>query len=126
MVSSRTSHVAPSGDIPDRYARVSGDNSPVHLDEQLARSVGLPGVILHGMYLFGVAMRVGSVEVDEDPRRVKSAAARFSAPAVPDCELLIEAVTTSREPDDIEIAIRMSQRNVDVLSAAKVIARPDQ
>lgn len=126
MVSSRTSHVTPSSDIPARYARVSGDNSQVHLDEQMARSVGLPGVILHGMYLFGLAMRVGSVDVDEDPRRVKSAAARFSAPAVPDCELLVEAVTTSQGPEDIEIAIRMSQRDVDVLSAAKVTARPAQ
>lgn len=31
------------------YAEASGDRNPIHLDEAVARSVGLPGVIVHGM-----------------------------------------------------------------------------
>lgn len=33
-----------------QYAAASGDHNPIHSDEAVARSVGLPGVIAHGMY----------------------------------------------------------------------------
>jgi acyl dehydratase len=33
------------------YAEASGDHNPIHLDEQVAKKVGLPGVIAHGMYI---------------------------------------------------------------------------
>lgn len=35
--------------MPARYAEASGDRNPIHLDEAVARAVGLPGVINHGM-----------------------------------------------------------------------------
>jgi acyl dehydratase len=38
-----------------RYAAASGDHNPIHQDEDVARSVGLPGVIAHGMYTMGLA-----------------------------------------------------------------------
>jgi acyl dehydratase len=109
------SSFTPGADVPARYARVSGDDSAVHLDEQLARSVGLPGVILHGMYLFGLVMRAASADVDADPRRVRSASARFTAPAVPGSELSVCSTAV-----DGDVAIRMSQRGVDVLTAQVV------
>ena len=37
------------------YARASGDMNPIHLDERFARSVGLPGVIAHGMLQMSIA-----------------------------------------------------------------------
>ncbi len=40
-----------------RYAAVSGDHNPIHQDEDVARSVGLPGVIAHGMYTMALAAR---------------------------------------------------------------------
>ena len=40
-----------------RYAGASGDHNPIHQDEQVARSVGLPGVIAHGMYTMALAAR---------------------------------------------------------------------
>jgi acyl dehydratase len=39
------------------YAQASGDHNPIHQDEQVARSVGLPGVIAHGMYTMALAAR---------------------------------------------------------------------
>ena len=40
-----------------RYAAASGDHNPIHQDEDVARSVGLPGVIAHGMYTLALVGR---------------------------------------------------------------------
>jgi acyl dehydratase len=40
-----------------RYAAASGDDNPIHQDDAVARSVGLPGVIAHGMYTMALAGR---------------------------------------------------------------------
>ncbi len=42
------------------YAEASGDRNPIHLDSGFARSVGLPGVIVHGMLQMGFAARVAA------------------------------------------------------------------
>ena len=42
------------------YAAASGDHNPIHQDEEVARSVGLPGVIAHGMYTLALAARAVS------------------------------------------------------------------
>ena len=63
------------------YAAASGDQNPIHQDEQFARSVGLPDVIAHGMWTMGA---VGSV-VEEwagDGGRVVEFGARFTKPVV--------------------------------------------
>ena len=36
------------------YAEASGDHNPIHLDDQFARTVGLPGVIAHGLLQMGL------------------------------------------------------------------------
>ena len=43
-----------------RYAAASGDQNPIHQDEGVATSVGLPGVIAHGMYTMALAARAVS------------------------------------------------------------------
>lgn len=40
-----------------RYAEASGDHNPIHQDEAVARGVGLPGVIAHGMLTMALAAR---------------------------------------------------------------------
>jgi acyl dehydratase len=39
------------------YAEASGDDNPIHQDDEVARAVGLPGVIAHGMYTMALAAR---------------------------------------------------------------------
>jgi len=39
------------------YAAASGDHNPIHQDDEVARSVGLPGVIAHGMFTMALAAR---------------------------------------------------------------------
>ena len=63
------------------YARASGDQNPIHQDEEVARSVGLPGVIAHGMYTLALAARYVDEEVGE-PGRIAQIGAKFTRPVV--------------------------------------------
>ena len=77
-------------DQPTRYAAASGDDFAIHLDDEFARHVGLPGRIVHGLCTMAFAGRavLEAAGVD-DPRAVRRIAVRFSAPLFPG-----ESVTT--------------------------------
>ena len=67
-----------------RYAGASGDLNPIHWDPAAAASVGLPGVIAHGMLTMGAAARVLTAWAG-DPAAVVEYGTRFSSPVpVPD------------------------------------------
>ena len=73
-----------AGDQPDRYAAASGDDFAIHLDDDFARAVGLPGRIVHGLCTMAFAARaVLEAAAVDDPRRVRRVAVRFSAPLFP-------------------------------------------
>jgi acyl dehydratase len=73
-----------------RYAAASGDDFAIHLDDEFARRVGLPGRIVHGLCTMAFAGRavLDAAGID-DPHAVKRIAVRFSAPLFPG-----ESVTT--------------------------------
>ena len=77
-------------DQPVRYAAASGDDFAIHLDDEFARRVGLPGRIVHGLCTMALAGRavLEAAGVD-DPHAVRRVAVRFSAPVFPG-----ETVTT--------------------------------
>jgi acyl dehydratase len=73
-----------------RYAAASGDHFAIHLDDDFARQVGLPGRIVHGLCTMAFAGRaVLEAAGVADPRAVRRIAVRFSAPLFPG-----ESVTT--------------------------------
>lgn len=79
-------HVA--ADQPQRYAEASGDRFAIHLDDAFARSVGLPGRIVHGLCTMAFAGRAALEAAGRsDPRDVSRLAVRFSAPLFPDSTL---------------------------------------
>ena len=67
-----------------RYAAASGDDFAIHLDDDFARSVGLPGRIVHGLCTMAFTGRavLEAAGVD-DPGAVRRLAVRFSAPLFP-------------------------------------------
>jgi acyl dehydratase len=67
-----------------RYAAASGDHFAIHLDDEFARSVGLPGRIVHGLCTMAFTGRavLEAAGVD-DPARIGRLAVRFSAPLFP-------------------------------------------
>lgn len=78
----RTYEVKPDQNM--LYAEGSGDFFPIHVDNEFARSVGLPGVILHGMCTLGMTLQeLIDGLFKGDPARVKRVQVRFSKVAVP-------------------------------------------
>ncbi len=64
--------------------RLCGDRNPLHADPALARRLGLPAPILHGLCTWGVACRAILRTICEyDPTLLRSFEGRFSAPALP-------------------------------------------
>jgi acyl dehydratase len=64
-----------------RYAGASGDFNPIHWSDRVATSVGLPGVVAHGMYTLALASRALTGWVG-DPARVVTFGGRFTKPVV--------------------------------------------
>jgi acyl dehydratase len=67
-----------------RYAEASGDPMPIHLDEKFAKSVGLPGIIIHGLCTMAFTS-VAAIEsfCPDDPTRLRRLAVRFAKIALP-------------------------------------------
>ncbi|HLA23866.1 MAG TPA: MaoC/PaaZ C-terminal domain-containing protein [bacterium] len=70
-------------DQPARYAAASGDTGAYHLDEEAARAVGLPGVIMHGMCTMAFACRALIEHAGDDSTRLRRLAVRFARPVRP-------------------------------------------
>ena len=64
------------------YADASGDHNPIHVNEEFARSVGLPGTIAHGLLGMGVLAEAVSVWAGGTDR-LASISCRFSKPLLP-------------------------------------------
>ena len=66
-----------------RYAGASGDFNPIHYRDEVAVSVGLPGVLAHGMLTMGLAVQP-VVDWVGDPARVVDYQVRFTRPVLVD------------------------------------------
>jgi acyl dehydratase len=69
-----------------RYAGASGDFNPIHYRDDVAHSVGLPGVLAHGMLTMGLAIQP-VVDWAGDPARVIDYQVRFTRPVPVDPDL---------------------------------------
>ena len=108
--------VTPDRYAAQRYAGASRDFTPFHLDAELARAIGLPGIILHGLYTYGQLARGLLEPFDGDPRALRSLAARFRRPAVPERELAVRGRSRRLTRIGSRSPARSSQDGREVLS----------
>jgi acyl dehydratase len=81
-----------------RYAEASGDPMPIHLDDAVARSVGLPGIIIHGLCTMAFCGRALIESVaGADPTRLRRLAVKFSRPVLPGQEITVRIHAVDRE-----------------------------
>jgi acyl dehydratase len=80
--------VTPDRYLTVRYAGASGDFNPIHIDEEFARSVGLPGRILHGLWTMAQVARA-QTEAAGGPERLKRLSVQFRGMGVPEQEVVV-------------------------------------
>jgi len=67
-----------------RYKEASGDPNPIHVDENVARMAGLPGIIVHGLCTMAFTSKIAINKLCAgDPTRLKRLRVRFSRPVLP-------------------------------------------
>lgn len=96
------------------YADASGDHNPIHLDPEFARSVGLPGVIAHGMLQMGILATLAVEAAGGDPRRLRRIGCRFAGMVAPGETITFEA---GLEGDRVALGARRADGEM-VLSKA--------
>jgi acyl dehydratase len=82
--------VTPDRYLTVRYAGASGDFNPIHIDEEFARSVGLPGRILHGLWTMAQVARA-QTEAAGGPERLKRLSVQFRGMGVPEQEVVVSS-----------------------------------
>src|ERR1700736_3925740 len=68
--------VTPDKYLTTRYAGASGDFNPIHIDEDFAKAVGLPGRILHGLYMMAQVARA-QTEAAGGPEHLQRLSVQF-------------------------------------------------
>jgi acyl dehydratase len=101
------------------YADASGDHNPIHLDDGFARSVGLPGVIAHGMLQMGIAGTVAA-EAAGGADRLRRLVCRFSGMVVPGDTVTFSADQAGQHKLDIR-AVKESGEPVLTKSSAEYV-----
>jgi 3-hydroxybutyryl-CoA dehydratase len=81
--------VTPDKYLPHRYAGASGDFNPIHIDPEFAKAVGLPGNILHGLWMMAQVARGNAELAGGDPRALKRLSVQFRGMGFPEQELVV-------------------------------------
>jgi acyl dehydratase len=88
--------VTPDKYLTNRYAGASGDFNPIHIDPEFAKAVGLPGAILHGLYMMGLVARANAEAVGGgDPRSLKRLSVQFRGMGAPETEIVVTGTVKS-------------------------------
>jgi acyl dehydratase len=82
-------HVTPDKYLPFRYAGASGDFNPIHLDPELAKAVGFPSNILHGLYSMAQVARCAVESAGGDPRALRRLSVQFRGIGLPEEEIVV-------------------------------------
>ena len=90
--------VTPDADLTKRYADASGDPNPIHLDDEFAKSVGLPGKILHGLWSMAQVARAHTEAAGGDPRSLRRLSVQFRGMGFPEQEIVV--TSTVKEAED--------------------------
>lgn len=112
--------VTPDKYLPHRYAGASGDYNPIHVDDELAKSVGLPRNILHGLYTMGLVARASAEAVaGGDPRALKRLSVQFRGMGVPEQEIVVTGTVTSVDGGRVVVDTVATQGDTKLIKNAE-------
>ena len=88
--------VTPDKYLTVRYAGASGDFNPIHIDEEFAKSVGLPGRILHGLWSMALVARA-QTDAAGRPAALRRLPVQFRGPGLSEHEVVVRLTVESIE-----------------------------
>ena len=101
--------VTPDRFLTVRYAGASGDFNPIHIDEEFAKAVGLPGRILHGLWMMAQVARA-QTEAAGGPQTLRRLSVQFRGMGFPEAELTIRS-TVREVAGDAAIVDTVAEQN---------------
>ena len=102
-----------------RYAGASGDFNPIHIDDELAKAVGLPRNILHGLYSMGLVARASAAVADGDPRALKRLSVQMRGMGFPEQEIVVTGTVKSVDGDRVTIDTVAAQGETAIIKNAE-------
>ena len=100
--------VTPDKMTPVRYAGASGDFNPIHVDDEFAQRVGLPGRILHGLWTMAQVARA-LTEAGGGPHSLHSLKIQFRGMALPDREITVSGQVSAVEDARLTVDVAAEQ-----------------
>ena len=110
--------VTPDRYLTVRYAGASGDFNPIHIDEDFARSVGLPGRILHGLWSMAQVARAHT-EAFGGPESLAALSVQFRGMGVPEQEVLVSGTVSERSDGHATIDTVAEQAGKQIIRNAQ-------
>jgi acyl dehydratase len=111
--------VTPDKYLPHRYAGASGDFNPIHIDDELAKAVGLPRNILHGLYSMGLVAKANAAVADGDPRALKRLSVQMRGMGVPEQEIVVTGTVKSAEGNRVVVDTVAQQGDTTLIKNAE-------
>jgi acyl dehydratase len=111
--------VTPDKYLPHRYAGASGDFNPIHIDPEFARQVGLPGNILHGLWMMAQVARGSAQLAKGDPRALKRLSVQFRGMGFPEQELVVSGTVKEVDGDRVVVDTVAAQGENQVIRNAE-------
>ena len=94
--------VTPDRHLTVRYAGASGDFNPIHIDEEFAQSVGLPGRILHGLWTMAQVARAQTA-AGGGPHSLRSLDVQFRGMGLPEREITVRSTVREVRADGVAV-----------------------
>ena len=116
--------VTPDKYLPHRYAGASGDFNPIHIDPEFAKQVGLPGNILHGLYMMALVARANAGLAGGDPRALKRLSVQFRGMGMPEQEVIVSGTVRDASDGAIVIETVAEQAGNQIIRNAEAVVVP--
>ena len=116
--------VTPDAGLTTRYKDASGDPNPIHVDEDFAKSVGLPGLILHGLYSMAQVARANNAAAGGDPRSLKRLAVQFRGMGFPEQEIVVTGTVKDERDGRLVIDTVAEQSGNQIIRNAEAEIEP--
>ncbi len=100
--------VTPDRYLTVRYAGASGDFNPIHIDEQFAQQVGLPGRILHGLWTMAQVARAHTESLG-GPDRLARLEVQFRGMGMLEQEIVVHGTVLSIADDHAVVSSDVEQ-----------------